>query len=120
MLVANIFIWWYQAGWRQLLQRSRRFMSTVVGVFSVPILLQTLFSPWRRIITYGDNSFGSGIRAGLDNLISRVVGFSVRVIVLMAAAIIISLVAALTLAVLVAWPLVPPAAVGLIMWGLIG
>lgn len=120
MLVANIFIWWYRAGWRQLLQRSQRFMRSVVDTFSVPILLRTLFSPWRQIISYRDHSFGSGARAALDNLISRLVGFTVRVCVLLAAAVVISITALGTCIVLIAWPLVPFAAAGLVIWGITG
>lgn len=120
MLGVEPFLWWYQDGWRQLLRRSRRFMQTVIAVFSVSTLLRTLFSPWRQIISYRDDSFGSGMRAALDNLISRFVGLSVRVIVLVAAAVIITLVGLGTLLVLIAWPLLPVAAVGLIVWGIVG
>lgn len=120
MLGVDPLIWWYQDGWKQLLRRSKRFMATVVGVFSVTTLLRTLFAPWRQIVSYRDDSFGSGLRAGFDNLISRCVGFSVRVLVLFTAVWVISLAAILTGLTLLLWPVLPAVALGLIVWGVVG
>jgi hypothetical protein len=86
-------------------------------MFSVPLLLRTLFAPWRRIISYGDSSFAEGLQALLDNTISRFVGFGVRLVVLVAAAILITLSVLLSALVIIFWPFLPITAIGLLIRG---
>lgn len=76
-------------------------------LFSVPILLRTLLAPWRRIITYPGASLEARLRAAGDNSISRLVGFTVRTTVLIAAGVMLVLTATVSLMFIVAWPLVP-------------
>lgn len=87
--------------------------------FSVGLLLRTLFSPWRRIITYPGAGIGAHMRALGDNLVSRFIGFLIRLTVLVTAA--ISLVALIVFSglLLVMWPLLPLASVGLFITGLV-
>ena len=113
-------MWWYGPGWLGAWKGSLTWVKNVQLAFSVDVLLKTLFSPWKRIISLPGRSMDEKFRAMIDNLVSRVIGFMVRVIVLIAALvmILITAVAGVTLALL--WPLVPLLGVGLIFWGAIG
>lgn len=85
--------------------------------FSVRQLLRTLFAPWRKIISYPGRSLQDRFRAWLDNMFSRLVGFVVRVSVLMAAVVTIIAVSILTMLELVLWPLLPLAIPGCLILG---
>lgn len=119
MLIIAFFRWWYGPGWRDNADRLRGRLINTYQEFSVPILMRTLFSPWRRIISYGRGSLEERARATLDNVVSRFVGLGVRLSALIAAVIIMSLNALLGVAWLVVWPLLPVAGPILIVWGLL-
>src|SRR5207253_1602171 len=94
-------------GWRDAAGRlSTRIRDTFL-LFSVPILLKTMFAPWRRIITYPGASMGDRLRAVGDNMVSRAVGFVMRFFALIIAITIIIAYVALGGALLVLWPIAP-------------
>lgn len=86
---------------------------------SVPILLRTMFAPWRRIITESDGAIGQRVRALIDNTVSRCVGFSVRLIVLLTALVLLAGYAVIGGALLLLWPLLPVLGVALIVGGFV-
>jgi len=88
-------------------------------MFSVDVLIKTLFSPWKRIISLPGRSLDEKFRAAIDNLVSRVIGFMVRILVLIAAVIIMIVTLAVGVALAILWPLIPFLAVGLIVWGIL-
>lgn len=92
-------------------------LTSVADSFSVRQLLPTMFSPWRRIISNPGRTLDDKWRAAVDNAFSRVVGFFVRLLVLIAAALMLLVVATLTLLELALWPLLPIAIPGLIVLG---
>ena len=107
MLLVEYFRWWYGPGWRDSANRLQSRLINIYFTFSVPILLPTMFAPWRRIITPPGKSLGDKVRAGIDNLVSRAVGFGVRLgALLMAMGMIIGtgLIGGL---ILLLWPLLP-------------
>lgn len=79
----------------------------VLLTFSIPVLLKTLFAPWRRIITPPGRGLDEKMRALGDNLISRAVGFVVRLFSLITALILVVLASVLGSVMVVIWPLVP-------------
>lgn len=89
-------------------------------MFSVPILLRTLFAPWKRIITYPGASIDAKIRAFGDNMVSRAVGFSVRLLVLFSAGIMLVLVSTVAVIELVVWPFLPLLVIVTLVKGTIG
>jgi len=119
MLVASFFSWWYGVGWAKVMRSLEPRLQTVLDNFSVSQLLKTLFAPWRRIVTYPGRSLGERFRALGDNLVSRVIGFIVRIIVLLAAAVTLLIIVVLTLAEVIIWPLLPLAVPGLLIAGLV-
>jgi hypothetical protein len=117
MLAAQFFVWWYGQGWALVFKNMQRRMRQTGQMFSVSMLLRTLFAPWRRIISYPGASLGDHLQALGDNLVSRAVGFTVRVLVLITACITFIVVAVVALIEIVAWPLVPIAIVAGIIKG---
>jgi len=119
MFISSFFSWWYTSGWKQVITSLNRRMKIILELFSVKQLLQTLLSPWRRIISYPGSSFGDKFRAIGDNLVSRVIGFVVRIFVLIAALATSIIVFIISLIELIIWPILPPAVIGLIILGII-
>lgn len=118
MLVVAFFSWWYGRGWREVAVNIGPRLQGVADSFSVKQLLRTMFQPWRRIITYPGDGLSAKVRALLDNLVSRVVGFVVRLLVLLAALIVMTITLVLSVAEVVVWPLLPPAVPILLIMGI--
>ena len=119
MLVVAFFSWWYGRGWGQVAGSFRPRLRGVAQAFSVGQLLRTLFSPWRRIITYPGASLADKWRAWGDNLFSRMIGFIVRLVVLIAGGLAMLLIVLLTAVETILWPLMPLAIPGSILAGLL-
>lgn len=115
MLALAFLQWWYGPGWlRGWTSLGARLRRTYYG-FSVPLLSRTLLSPWRRIITPGGGPLSDRMRALLDNLVSRVVGLIVRLLTILTAGIIAVWWLLVAAAQLVIWPLLPLAAIALMV-----
>ncbi|HSX27820.1 MAG TPA: hypothetical protein VLF60_00005, partial [Candidatus Saccharimonadales bacterium] len=85
MLVASFFSWWYGAGWRMNASQVAHRLSRTSEFFSITLLLRTLFSPYRQISAAGvRGNISVQLRAMLDRIVSRFVGFFVRTFVLIA------------------------------------
>jgi len=119
MLALSFFSWWYGAGWQQVIHNFSPRLTKVANAFSVGQLLRTLFAPWRRIITYPGASLAERFRAWGDNVVSRAVGFIVRLLVLLTAFLSLIAVILLTIVEIIVWPLLPPAVVGFVIAGLV-
>lgn len=116
MLIVEFFTWWYGRGFIELFKRFGGLLNSVWQRFSVSILLKTLFAPWRRITTEGGRSMQEQSRALLDNIISRLVGFTIRFFVIIAALVTTLLLLVVGIVVIIGWPLAPP----LVVLSLIG
>jgi hypothetical protein len=119
MLILSFFSWWYGRGWQLVWQSFGRRLRGIMNGFSVTQLAGTLFAPWRRIITPPGASLEAKFRALGDNLISRVIGFVVRLGVLLAAFVTLIVVATLTIVEVIIWPLLPLAVPGCLVAGLL-
>jgi hypothetical protein len=119
MVFSELFKWWYGYGWKHVLDNGYLRMMKVSHMFSVPILLRTLMSPWRRIITYPGASLQDKMHAFGDNLVSRMVGFTVRAMVLLAAGVMLLCTALVSAFMAAVWPLIPPAILGFIVLAII-
>lgn len=117
MLMFSYISWWYGRGWANVSQNAKQRLLHINELISVNILLRTLFAPWRRIVSYPGAGLDAHIHAMVDNLVSRVVGFFVRLIVLLTAAVLSLLLALVGIMQLVAWPLLPPLALICMVWG---
>lgn len=119
MFMLDLFIWWYSAGWAGTIASTKRRFNGLSDMFSIQILLRTLFAPWRRIITYPGAGLEARMRAFGDNMVSRCIGFTVRIFVLLAAGVAFVLLSVASVVEIVFWPFVPLAAVALIIKGLL-
>ena len=119
MLAAQFFVWWYGEGWRQQARLGMKRVEMTSRAFSAPLLLSTLFAPWRRIVTYPSASLQAKMAAVGDNLVSRAVGFTVRVFVLITAGVMIFAMGFYAIFMMIAWPLIPVAVVAGIVKGLL-
>lgn len=119
MLIIGFVNWWYGAGWAKWYQKLGQRIHDLFESFSVPILLRTMFEPWRRIITLPGKSIQERLRAVLDNAVSRLVGFTVRFFVLLAVLVLLVFWLIVGVLEIVIWPILPPLAIGLIVWGVI-
>jgi hypothetical protein len=119
MLVVAFLQWWYGPGWRDASNRLTMRMQRTYLSFSVPILLRTLFEPWRRIVTTPNNSLQAKFRALIDNTVSRFIGLSVRLLTLFVACALLVIYAVLGGILLLLWPVLPLAGPVLIVGGLL-
>ncbi len=120
MIAFEILTWWYRQGWAQVAKNAKQRFRKVSYLFSLPILVRTLFAPWHRTISYPGAGIEAQLRAMGDNLVSRMVGFAVRSLVLLTAGIMLAACAILAVAQLVIWPLLPPAIIFSVIKGIVG
>jgi hypothetical protein len=117
MFMLDLMRWWYGAGWAGVLTANKKRLGKLADMFSIAILLRTLFSPWKRIVTYPGASIDAKMRAFGDNIVSRCIGFTVRAFVLLSAGFIFVCLILLEVLEIVLWPLIPLGGVGLIVKG---
>jgi len=120
MLARELVTWWYGRGWMGVWKYTLETTSNVSRAFSITLLMRTLFAPWRQIVTYPGASLDAKVHATIDNTVSRLVGFAVRVIVLIAALATVGITTAVGFIAGILWPLMPLAAVALIIKGIVG
>ena len=83
MVIVGILAWWYTDGWRQAIRGVQSRLAGLFDYFSIDILLRTLFSPFRQISAGKvDGAIGEQLRAFGDQLISRFVGATARLIIM--------------------------------------
>ncbi len=107
MLATSFITWWYGVGWKLIAKSVQKRLDRTLASFSVPTLARTLFSPWKRIVTSPGAGIAAHFQAMGDNLVSRMVGFTVRLMVLLAAMVSMTVIAVTGVVQIVAWPLVP-------------
>lgn len=120
MLALSLVAWWYSKGWLNTVTNLESMVTGISRLFSVPILLRTLFAPWKRIVSYPGSSLDAKMRALADNMVSRAVGFVVRVLVLLTALIMEALAGSLGVLWIALWPCIPLLSVLLLVKGTLG
>ena len=109
MLFVDFLRWWYGPGWALRVKMLGRHLRNMAELFSFGTLFKTLLSPWRQNVTIAraDQSIGDKFSALIDNGVSRLVGFFVRIFMAITALITLILVFVLNLIYVLIWPLIP-------------
>lgn len=119
VMIIEMLRWWYGPGWVHSFKRISTRTTSVAHAFSATTLVATLFSPWKRI-QYSGKSLDAKMQAMIDNFVSRLIGFVVRVGVLIAALVMIASSAIAGLAIAIIWPLIPVLILACIAKGILG
>lgn len=120
MIPAAFLSWWYGAGWRALQHNVKVRLRRTMATFSVQTLTRTLFAPWKRIITTPGAGIEAKMRAIGDNMVSRAVGFTIRIMMLFVALLAILAVSIGGVIQIILWPLVPVLIVVCLVKGIVG
>lgn len=110
MAITEMLLWWYAKGWGVFIQHIRVKLSNVTDFFSMSDLIRTLFQPFRQISATSagaNSSLDLKFHMFIDRLVSRIIGFFSRLILLLIGTIIIILGGVFSLALIVLWPFVP-------------
>jgi len=102
------FYWWYFEEPEYIWRAIRIITKKIFFSFSVPVLLRTLFDPWKRDVTYVENaSLQELFNIWLGNFISRLVGFVVRTFTILIGFVLTVLAFIVLLAFILIWFLMP-------------
>ncbi|MFO0955092.1 MAG: hypothetical protein U0526_00930 [Candidatus Saccharibacteria bacterium] len=117
MTIIDAVSWWYGWGWLHVLEVLKRRLVRLYNVFSVRQMLRTLFAPWKEDRVSGARGLDQMLRALVMNFVARLVGFSVRLMIVAFWALlsVVMILAGVTL--FVAWPLLPALIAGLFVYG---
>ncbi len=79
LFFTHYLIWHYTRAYRDMVALYLNFAWYITHLFSMPLLLRTLFSPWKRI-TAGHRKFDleDWAEAVTFNILSRIIGFIIR------------------------------------------
>jgi hypothetical protein len=108
MIVIEMLAWWYTEAWIEQFQAITGRITRTLESFSVGLLTQTLFAPFRQIDA--GNVRGSlevQVRAWFDRTFSRFFGFIVRSIVIFAGCIAALAVGIVSIAWVIVWIFIP-------------
>ena len=102
--------WFYQRGVTYYLRRWYFLLASIYHYFSIPILVFTMFSPWRKVVI--EERTGYNVQKYLSNLvfnlISRSVGAVMRIILLISGIVLLLFAFLGGAAGLVVWLFLPP------------
>lgn len=85
-IVVVFWKWYYGEATKNVLRAWKNYVVFVTNYFSIPLLLRTLFAPWRRDITRKPRGldFKKLFEYFAFNTISRGLGFLVRIVTIFA------------------------------------
>lgn len=108
MFLVGILSWWYGDGWKQRLGMTLERLVWISDYFSIGLLFKTLFAPFRQISADRINgSLSMQLRGMVDQLISRCIGFMVRLFMILLGIVVIISISIWGGVVLVMWAVVP-------------
>ncbi|MBR3252728.1 hypothetical protein IKF84_01510 [Candidatus Saccharibacteria bacterium] len=110
MIILKSFTWWYISGWGVFIGKVKNAFSSLTDFFSMNSLIRTLFKPFRQISAdsaAADSSLDLKWHMFVDRLVSRIVGFFSRLILLITGCILIILGGTISLVLIILWPLIP-------------
>ena len=110
MLAVSFLQWWYFRGWMIYFSGFRAKMRNMADFFSIGLLLRTLFQPFRQISANETGEKGGlegALVAFFDRALSRLIGFIVRIFIIVAGIVAMTLQLVVGLALALLWPCIP-------------
>lgn len=110
MLILKSFTWWYISGWSVFIGKVKNMFLSLTDFFSMNSLIRTLFKPFRQIsadTASANSSLDLKFHMFIDRLVSRIVGFFTRLILLITGCIMIILGGIISLVLIILWPFIP-------------
>lgn len=101
--------WHYSDQAKLILRAWRNFLRFNLNYFSIPLLLKTLFSHWRKYQWSYGRGFDAGryLEAFLSNLISRILGATIRVFLIIAGILIEIFIILAGIIIFIGWLILP-------------
>ena len=108
MLVSDVLRYWYSVEIPKAPRRLQGFILVTADAFSMPLLLRTLFAPWRKdVISTRNLALPERMRVFWYNLVSIFIGFFVRLFVLSIASLAVVLILLGGVVFLALWVVLP-------------
>lgn len=119
-ILHHYFLWHYSRAFLEIFHVWINLLWFVVHFFSLPLLLKSLFSPWKRIVEPRGKLLDFEDFAGfvIIGLLSRVVGFFVRFTVIMTGSLVLLLTVVGGIFAYVFWLVAPVVLIGGLLVGL--
>ena len=120
-MMVGFFYWWLRDTPEKIIHIGEKIIAYVYAYFSIPILLRTLFDPWKKDdIDTSNMALDDRVIVLIMNLVSRFVGFAVRSITIMVGLIGISTTFIAVLVAILGFVLLPFISIALIIKSLAG
>ena len=122
MFVPSYLMWHYTSAIKDFLKVSGNFVWFFYHFFSIPVLVETFFSPFKRMGEQYKKGFDIGAFLGtfVVNTLMRIVGVISRTLVIGVGIVTIILVVTLSLALFGVWLILPALVPTLFLMGIIG
>lgn len=119
LFLFDYLVWHYSRAFRDIGALWFNFAWFITHFFSIPLLFRTLFSPWKRLSDgYTREGFEKMAETFVFNLMSRVLGFLVRAVILAIGLSLLLLALVVFIAFLFVWLFLPFIALFSMVWGL--
>ncbi len=108
-LILSYFIWHYTQAFKDIFYLFKNFAWFVYHFFSIKVLSKTLFSPWRKLNESYEKgwNFSAFFETFTVNFIMRIVGFLIRLFIILAGVICLIIVSITGAVVFVVWVFLP-------------
>lgn len=119
-VIKDYFIWHYSTAIKELVHIWKNFLWFTLHLFSVPRLIKTWVSPWKRIHEERTRAwnFEDFIGSLFISLLSRLIGFFIRTVFIVVGCLLILLTFTLGLCLILTWFLLPVLPISLMVIGI--
>jgi len=106
---AKIFFWHFIVKPKEIIRVWKNFINFGLYFFSVPFLIKNIFSPWRKYLWQYPQGFDpfQFFEVLISNLSSRVIGFIMRLVLIILGIICEIIILAIGLLILLVWIFLP-------------
>ncbi|MCL2094663.1 hypothetical protein FWH13_00910 [Candidatus Saccharibacteria bacterium] len=120
-MLFGVFGWWYGSGLAAFVKWLKNRLQGTADMFSLGLMLKTLFAPFRQIGNEGSDKTGleRSIDIFVSRLISRFIGLMMRSIMLIIGTVVLTLQILATVLALVIYliiPFLPLVIIGVFIW----